>query len=94
MLSGKLPFKGDYEQSLIHSILKTEPEPITKFRKDLPSGISQIIAKALAKNPAARYQTMEELAEDLNAVAEGLKPVPAKADWIRLTYYETTRCLG
>jgi len=94
ILAGKLPFKGDYEQTLIHSILKTEPEPITKFRKDLPSGISQIIAKALAKNPAARYQTMEELAEDLNAVAEGLKPVPAKADWIRLTYYETTRCLG
>ena len=79
MLAGKLPFKGDYEQTLIHSILKTEPEPISKFRKDLPSGISQIIAKALAKNPAARYQTMEELAEDLNAVAEGLKPVRAKA---------------
>jgi len=79
MLSGRLPFKGDYEPTLIHSILKTEPEPITKFRKDLPSGLAQIIAKALAKNSAARYQTMEELAEDLNAVAEGLKPVRAKA---------------
>ena len=79
MLSGKLPFKGDYEQSLIHSILKTEPEPITKFRKDLPLGLAQIIAKALAKNPVARYRTMDEIVEDLNAVAEGLKPLRAKA---------------
>jgi len=78
MLSGKLPFKGDYEQTLIHSILKTEPEPITKFRKDLPSGLAQIIAKTLAKNPAARYESMDELVEDLNAVAEGFKPLRAK----------------
>jgi TolB-like protein/Flp pilus assembly protein TadD len=78
MLSGKLPFKGDYEQSLIHSILKTEPEPITKFRKDLPIGLAQIIAKALAKNPVARYRTMDEIVEDLKAIAEGLKPLRAK----------------
>jgi len=78
MLSGKLPFKGDYEQSLIHSILKSELEPITKFRKDLPAGLANIIAKTLVKNTAVRYQTMDELAEDLNAVAEGLKPLRAK----------------
>jgi len=78
MLAGKLPFKGDFEQTLIHSILKTEPEPITKFRKDLPPGLENIIAKALSKNPAARYRTMDELVEDLKAVAEGLKPLRAK----------------
>ncbi len=79
MLSGKMPFKGDYEQTLIHSILKSEPEPIPKFRKDLPAGLANIIAKTLAKNPASRYQTMDELVEDLGAVAEGLKPLRAKA---------------
>lgn len=46
MLAGKLPFKGDFEQTLIHSILKSEPEPITKFQKDLPPGLENIIAKA------------------------------------------------
>jgi serine/threonine protein kinase/Flp pilus assembly protein TadD len=83
MLAGHLPFKGDFEQTLIHSILKSEPEPITKFRKDLTAGLEQIIAKALAKNPAARYQTMDELLEDLNAVAEGLKPLRAKTGFFR-----------
>jgi serine/threonine-protein kinase len=83
MLAGKLPFKGDFEQTLIHSILKSEPEPITKFRKDLSAGLENIIAKALTKNPAARYQTMDELVEDLKAVAEGLKPLLAKTSLLR-----------
>jgi len=83
ILAGQLPFKGDLEQSLIHSILKAEPEPLTKFRKDLPPGLSQIIAKSLAKNPAVRYQTMDELLEDLKAVADGLKPLLAKPGILR-----------
>ena len=56
MLAGQLPFKGEYDQSIIHSILNREPEPISKVRKDLPKGLEQVIGKALAKNPAGRYQ--------------------------------------
>jgi len=78
MLAGQLPFKGDLEQTLIHSILKSEPEPITKFRKDLPKGLEQIILKSLLKSPSSRYQTMDEFLADLNAVAEGLKPLGAR----------------
>jgi len=83
MLTGSLPFKGDFEQTLIHSILKSEPEPITKFRNDLPAGLENIIAKALSKNLSGRYQTMDELIEDLKAVAEGLKPLRAKTGLLR-----------
>ncbi len=36
MLSGSLPFKGDYEQSVIHAILSHDPEPLTGIRKDTP----------------------------------------------------------
>jgi serine/threonine protein kinase/Tfp pilus assembly protein PilF len=78
MLAGRMPFKGDFEQTLIHSILKSEPEPISKFRKDLPAGLENIIAKTLSKNLSSRYQTMDELIEDLKAVAQGLKPLKAK----------------
>ena len=83
MLTGQLPFKGEYDQSIIHSILKQEPEPISELRKDLPKGLEQIIGKTLAKNPAGRYQNMEELLEDLKAVAEGLKPLKAKTGLFR-----------
>ena len=77
MLSGVLPFKGDYEQTLIHSILQEEPERLGKLRKDLPPGLENIVFKALSKNPGDRYQSMDELLEDLQSVAEGLKPVRA-----------------
>ena len=77
MLAGVLPFKGDYDQTLIHSILHHEPERLAKLQKDLPAGLENIIFKALSKIPADRYQTMDELLEDLKAVAEGLKPIRA-----------------
>ena len=83
MVSGRLPFKGDYEQSLIHSILKTDPEPIGKIRKDLPKGLESIVLKALEKNPNARYQGMGEVLEDLKAVTEGVKPPRAKSGLFR-----------
>ena len=83
MITAQLPFKGEYDQSMIHSILNHEPEPITKIRKDLPSGLEQVIYKALAKNPAGRYQSMEDFLGDLKAIAEGLKPLRAKAGLLR-----------
>jgi TolB-like protein/Tfp pilus assembly protein PilF len=83
MITGQLPFKGEYDQSMIHSILNHEPEPITKIRKDLPSGLEQVIYKALTKNPYDRYQSMEDFLDDLKAIAEGLKPLRAKAGLFR-----------
>jgi serine/threonine protein kinase/tetratricopeptide (TPR) repeat protein len=78
MLTGQLPFRGEYDQSTIHSILNQEPEPVSKHRKDLSRGLDQIIDKTLAKDPAGRYRDMEELAGDLKAVCEGLKPLKAR----------------
>jgi serine/threonine protein kinase/Flp pilus assembly protein TadD len=83
MIAGQVPFKGEYEQSIIHSILTHEPEPITKIRKDLPSGLQQVIYKILEKNPNSRYQRMEDFLDDLKAIAEGLKPLRAKAGLFR-----------
>jgi TolB-like protein len=83
MVAGRLPFKGDLEQSLVHSILTLDPEPASKIRKDLPKGLEQVILKSLMKSPSARYQSMDELAEDLKAIAEGLKPLRAGASLFR-----------
>jgi TolB-like protein len=83
MLAGGLPFKGDYEQTLIHSILEREPERLSRLRKDLPAGLENIVFKALAKKPADRYQSMDELVEDLRSVAEGLQPVRAGSMFLR-----------
>jgi len=83
MLTGQLPFKGEYDQSVIHSILTQEPEPISRLRPEVPRDLENIVSTALAKNPAQRYQTMDELLDDLKAIAEGLKPSRAKAGLLR-----------
>ncbi len=78
MLAGKLPFRGDHDQAVIHSILHEAPESLKKVRTDTAPELEQIVGKVLAKKPAGRYQTMEEFREDLEAVAEGFRPLKAR----------------
>jgi adenylate cyclase len=65
MLTGKMPFRGEFEQAVIYSILNEEPEQLIALKKDLPIKLDQIIAKMLSKNPTARYQNIDELLRDL-----------------------------
>jgi TolB-like protein/Tfp pilus assembly protein PilF len=79
LLAGKLPFRGNHDQTVIYSILHKEPESLIKARPGLAPELDHVVGQALSKKPADRYQTMEEFREDLAAVAEGLKPLKAKA---------------
>jgi serine/threonine protein kinase len=78
LLAGKLPFRGDHDQMVIYSILQREPESLTKVRPGLAPELEHIVFQALTKKAVDRYRTMEELREDLAAIAEGLKPLKAK----------------
>jgi serine/threonine protein kinase/Flp pilus assembly protein TadD len=82
MLAGELPFKGDYEQAIMYSIMNEEPEYITKVRGEVPIQIEQILDKALAKNPDKRYQSMEEMLEQLNRTVEELEEGISKSAFI------------
>jgi len=73
-----LPFQGDHDQTLIYSILHKEPESLLKLCPGLAPELDHIVMQALTKRLADRYKTMEELREDLAAIAEGLKPLKAK----------------
>ncbi|MCG8608043.1 serine/threonine-protein kinase [bacterium] len=65
MISGQLPFKGDYEQAVTYSILNEDPEPLTALRTGVPMEIERIVTKCLMKDAALRYQHTEEIAVDL-----------------------------
>ncbi len=67
MLTGKMPFKGDYDQAIIYSILNEELDPVTEYDE----GLTHIIGKSLAKNPDERYQTAREIAEELITISQG-----------------------
>jgi serine/threonine protein kinase/Tfp pilus assembly protein PilF len=67
MLAGEHPFKGEYEQAIMYSIINEEPEFITKIRPDIPLELDKIVDKALTKNPDKRFQSMQEMIETLES---------------------------
>ncbi len=71
MITGILPFKGEYEQALSYAILNKEPEPITALRTGVPQELEWIVMKILAKDPGHRYQHADELPVDLQSVEVG-----------------------
>ena len=69
MITGKQPFQGDYEQAVLYSIMNEDPEPITGLRTGVPMEMERIVNKALKKNAAERYQSLDEMLVDLKAVS-------------------------
>jgi serine/threonine protein kinase/tetratricopeptide (TPR) repeat protein len=65
MLTGHLPFKGDYDQVLIYSILDKEPERITSLNPEIPIELEHIVNRALEKDVGSRYQNIQEMLTDL-----------------------------
>ncbi len=65
MLTGQFPFKGEYEQAVIYSILNEEPGSITSLRPDVPTEMERIVKKALEKDADSRYQMTSEIITDL-----------------------------
>ncbi len=77
MVSGRVPFGGDYEAAMLYSILNENPVPLAVEGGDIPAGLDGIIAKALAKDPSRRYQKVEDLVADLDALARDREALPA-----------------
>jgi beta-lactam-binding protein with PASTA domain len=72
MLTGKVPFTGDSAIEIAMKHVNELPRPPSSLRPEIPSELDQIILRALAKDPADRYQTAEEFIEDLERVEAGL----------------------
>ncbi|MFC1628864.1 protein kinase [Gemmatimonadota bacterium] len=74
MVTGQLPFKGDNETTMMYSVLNEDPESLVSIQEDIPQDLEDVIARALVKDPANRYQTMQEMIEDLqNVVGAGIE---------------------
>ena len=71
MLSGDLPFAGETPSHVIVSILEKEPRPLGQYG-EVPAELERISNKTLRKNKEERYQTIEELALDLQSLKQEL----------------------
>jgi len=70
MVTGRLPFKSDYDQAMVYLILSEEPQPMTSVRSDVPPGLQSVVTKAIRKDPDGRYQTVTEMLIDLKSLGE------------------------
>ncbi|HMI84149.1 MAG TPA: serine/threonine-protein kinase [Polyangiaceae bacterium] len=76
MASGRVPFDADNFMGILTQHMYKAPVPIRALvpAQDVPPGLEAIILKALSKKPEQRYQTMEELALDIDKLARGAIP--------------------
>ncbi len=84
MLTGTCPFVNKNRIDTMHAILHEEPRLPASSKTELPADIHRILAKALAKTPKDRYQTVTELAKELKIVKRDLElgkalPAPGKS---------------
>ncbi len=74
MAAGQLPFRGDFDQAVVFSIMNEPPEPLTAVRTGVPKELERIVHKCLAKKVDERYQHADELLVDLQALRRDLEP--------------------
>jgi predicted Ser/Thr protein kinase len=73
ILTGELPFRGDRDLSIIHSIIYEEPKPIKLRKPPVPEELQQVVARALRKNRELRYSSAEAISKDLKKYEEALQ---------------------
>ena len=67
MLAGRLPFEGDSAVAVALKHLSEQPPPISQWRPDVHPALEAVVMAALAKDPAQRWQSAEDLAAALEA---------------------------
>ena len=65
LLTGKLPFRGEHDAALMYSILNEEPESVLGSLPDVSPDIDRIVGRALEKDPADRYQHVDDMVSEL-----------------------------
>jgi len=72
MATGRRPFTGDTQMSVLSAIIKETPASVTELKGDLPRDLARILQRCLAKDPEDRYQTAKDLRNDLRMLKEDL----------------------
>ncbi|HEY9283402.1 MAG TPA: protein kinase [Pyrinomonadaceae bacterium] len=83
MLAGRRPFAGGGSREVIVAILEREPEPLGRARDGLPPALQELVAKALRKRTEERFQSAQEMVDELRRVRrqmeEGDSPAASRS---------------
>ena len=79
LLTGNLPFRGEYEAAVSYDILNTDPESLTGIRQDIPIELERVVNKMLAKDREKRYQTVEQLSGELRLIRDNIETLERRS---------------
>ncbi len=74
MLTGHRPFQGNSAVTVSFRVVNRDPIPATLLDTELPPGLDYIISRAIAKDPALRYQRGLEMVLDIQHLQQGREP--------------------
>ncbi|PYQ55055.1 MAG: serine/threonine protein kinase, partial [Acidobacteria bacterium] len=85
LLAGEPPFTGSNLARVLVRLVQEDPRPLRQVAPAIPEDLETIVAKCLEKDPARRYESARELAEDLDRFLDG-EPIRARpAGWLYRT---------
>src|SRR5277367_2265456 len=73
-LTGYRPFQGNSAVTVSFKVVNRDPIPASLLDTELPPGLDYIIARAMAKDPAERYQRGMEMVLDIQELRKGREP--------------------
>lgn len=80
MLAGRIPFDAESPVAIAKMHVDNMPERPSNLNADVPSSVSDIVLKAMSKQPVMRYQSAMDFAKDLHAVLESPEAVNLQDD--------------
>ena len=75
MVAGSHPFAGKTISDVLVSVLTAEPLPLNRYSREIPEQLQQIVATALAKDRANRFQSMSDFSLDLKSLRQEMEHV-------------------
>jgi len=70
MITGFRPFQGNSAETVCFKVMNIEPVPVTSFQHDVPAELDALMARAIAKHPADRFQSGAEMAQHIQRFRE------------------------
>lgn len=92
LLTGQPPFTGDSPVAIAYQHVREEPIPPSQIDPDIPKWADAIVLKAMAKDPAHRYQNAGEMRADIQRAMSGI-PMDAQTMALANNYGSATRTM-
>lgn len=76
LIAGRTPFRRDNEGATLKAIMEDTPEPLTRYKSDVPEKLQEITMKLLEKDREFRYQSAEGIIADVKRLVYDSKSIP------------------